>query len=1361
MPNPFFDHPILNSPYEYPQQYWELDDQGQPTQKVIARRRPVSFITPIPKPKKRKQAAAQQVLQQAMVFDEGQGISTAGQQYDPTPIINELRRHVDQWRALPNPSQWQVTPETARLLQHWRHHEFTSVRPFFCQVEAVETAIWLTEVAPQAGKVGKSFLEYLDRANQDANPELLRLALKLATGAGKTTVMAMVIAWQTVNAVRHPQSRRFSRGFLVVTPGLTIRDRLRVLQPNDPDSYYASRELVPADMLDDINRAKIIITNYHAFKLRERLDLSKGNRALLQGRGEPLNTLETEGQMLQRVMPDLMGLKNIMVLNDEAHHCYRERPDSDAEEDLSGEDKKEAEKNNEAARLWITGLETVKRQLGLTRVIDLSATPFFLSGSGYAEGTLFPWTMSDFSLMDAIECGIVKLPRVPVADNIPGGEMPMYRDLWQHIRTKMPKKGRSKANALDPLSLPPQLQTALDALYGHYQKTFELWEESGIGVPPCFIVVCNNTSTSKLVYDFISGFQRNHEDGTTTLEHGRLPLFRNYDDYGNPLARPNTLLIDSEQLEAGETLDDNFRAMAADEIARFRSEIIERTGDRKQAEQITDQELLREVMNTVGKPGRLGASIRCVVSVSMLTEGWDCLDGTTEILTPNGWVGCGEIAVGDDVYSLNRATGLLEIVPVLEYGERPLRADERMVRLKSQHLDIRVTEGHEFHLKYRDPRKGGSLTPHFITRTGAELLARQSSYALPLAAETAEPFLGLPLTDDELRFIAWFLTDGGFSGSKVAIVQSKEYKADIRALLERLRLSFTEQVVHAGASAFANSKPYQRFTIPKGTHTGTLARNGWYQYADFLDKDVARVLHQMTRRQFLIFWEELLKGDGEKSGNRSGWLWCSEKAQADAYTHMAVVRGLATSYHEEITTAGRTVYRVSVRDAQWITSDPADARATQIVAESPRANEVVWCIRNQNSTMITRRNGKVVILGNCNTVTHILGVRAFGTQLLCEQVVGRALRRQSYDLNDEGLFNVEYADVLGIPFDFTAKPVISPPQKPRATLQVRAMRPERDALEIRFPRVEGYRVELPSEQLTATFNADSVLELTPALVGATETSNAGIIGEGVNLNLVHTGDVRPSQVLYELTSYLVLTKWRVPNEGPKLHLFGQLKRITRHWLDTCLVCKGGTYPAQLKYKMLADMACDKITAGITRALAGEQPIKAMLDSYNPTGSTLHVNFATTKTSYWTTDSRRCHINYVILDSDWEAEFCRVVEQHPRVRAYVKNHSLGFEVPYRYGSETRKYRPDFIVLVDDGHGDDDLLHLVIEIKGYRGEDAREKKSTMETYWIPGVNNLGQYGRWAFAEFTQVYEIEANFAAKVANSFDTVITNIAVE
>lgn len=320
---------------------------------------------------------------------------------------------------------------------------------------------------------------------------------------------------------------------------------------------------------------------------------------------------------------------------------------------------------------------------------------------------------------------------------------------------------------------------------------------------------------------------------------------------------------------------------------------------------------------------------------------------------------------------------------------------------------------------------------------------------------------------------------------------------------------------------------------------------------------------------------------------------------------------------------------------------------------------------------------------------------------------------------------------------------------------MKAMRPERDHLEIRFPRVAGYRIELPEERLTANFNDDSVLVLSPELVGPSITRNQGIIGESVDLNLAHLADIRPSTLVFHITQRLLYTKWRDPGEEPKLHLFGQLKRITKQWLDNYLVCKGDTYPAQLRYQELADMACERITAAITRKFLGENPIKALLDPYNPVGSTRHVNFPTSRPDRWETSAERCHINWIVLDSDWEGEFCRVAESHPRVRSYVKNYRLGLQVPYRFGSENRFYIPDFIVRVDDGHGDNDLLSLVVEIKGYRREDAKGKKSTMETYWVPGVNHLGAHGRWAFAEFTDIYEIQSNFAAKVESEFHKMI------
>jgi len=230
MSNPFFERPILNSPYERPVRHWELDSNGQPTQKISEFRRRADFITPIPKPKKQGSKKGQGAIQPLLLSVEVEDLSTTSQKYDPTAIINAVREQVDHWRTLSNPKEWGVTPETERLLKHWRHHKFSGLRPFFCQIEAAETAIWLTEVAPTAGKKGKDFLEHLERANLDANPEIMRLALKLATGAGKTTVMAMLIAWQTVNAVRYPNSKRFTRGFLIIAPGLTIKDRLRVLR---------------------------------------------------------------------------------------------------------------------------------------------------------------------------------------------------------------------------------------------------------------------------------------------------------------------------------------------------------------------------------------------------------------------------------------------------------------------------------------------------------------------------------------------------------------------------------------------------------------------------------------------------------------------------------------------------------------------------------------------------------------------------------------------------------------------------------------------------------------------------------------------------------------------------------------------------------------------------------------------------------------------------------------------------------------------------------------------------------------------------------------------------------------------------
>ena len=989
----FFDNPIINSPYEAPNRHWELID-NVPTNRIIEQRRKAEYITPIARVKRTHASVAQGS------FDFGDSDDIAidaedKQRYQYT-IINRIREAVEAWRNLPE-SSWCVTPETARLLRHWRDPKFKGRRPFFCQVEAVEVYIWLSEVAPNYAQ-GKEILKYLLKANEDASGDgtnaIYRTALKLATGAGKTTVMAMIIAWQTINAVRSPSSKKFTNGFLVITPGITIKDRLQELKPSDLNSIYTKQGLIPVEFSHDIKKAKIVITNYHAFKLREELELSKQGRNFLQGRhGSKLNTTETPGKMLARVMSELLGMKHILVINDEAHHCYEEKPDADGAAKYAEGEKTEIAERSEAARLWINGIRAVSQKMKC-RVVDLSATPFFLSGSGYVEGTLFPWTVSDFSLMDAIECGIVKLPRVPVSDNANQDHSPVYRKLWENIRDEMPKKARQNSkDFLDPAELPPTLINAIDELYGHYVKTDVVWNEAGTKVPPCFIFVCQNTAISKLVYDFVSGYEK--PDGTYQPAH--CPLFSNYDDYGHLKARPSTILVDSVQLESGEGLSKDFEKVAAKELDLYKRELVERSGDAREAEKLKPQAILREVMNTVGKQGKLGGQVRCVVSVSMLTEGWDA-----------------------------------------------------------------------------------------------------------------------------------------------------------------------------------------------------------------------------------------------------------------------------------------------------------------------------------------------------NNVTHILGLRAFGTQLICEQVVGRALRRMNYELNDKMLFDTEYADIFGIPFDFASRGVVAPPKPPPQLTHVHAVSPERDEKEIIIPNVVGYRIVMPDQKLNAVWTEGSDYTLSPEVVGPCETRMEGIIGESHELNVRHLESVRENTIIYTLTKYMLEEHFRKQYEDTPIHLFGEVKHVVADWVRNHLHCTGGAYPAQILYTSLALDACRRIAAAITLAAVEveKNPVVAFLSPYRKEISTMDVDFVTSKTRLWETSSM-CHVNYAVCDSDWEMEFCRVLEENGRVKAWVKNDHLGFSVPYFKGTVKHEYIPDFIVKLDND------INLIVEIKGFVNEDVNNKRTAVEGKWVPGVNRLGSYGKWAFGQFESVFTMEEDF------------------
>ncbi|RJP32398.1 MAG: restriction endonuclease subunit R [Candidatus Omnitrophota bacterium] len=599
------ENPIINSPFAEPQRHFKFDEEGI-TNEIIESRRISSYFIPVPRAKKKG-------LQQTLFETEW-----TQERVRENDFINLIRSKVIQWRE---GGYYGITKTTRRLLEYWKNPE-REHRLFFCQIEALETVIYVAEVAP---KHDVAIRNEIQEGNSEANPLLYRIAFKMATGSGKTVVMAMMIAWQTLNKIAYTQDRRFSDAFLIISPGITIRDRLRVLLPNDPNNYYCKHDIIPKYNMDELGKAKIVITNFHQFKQREKGEGSKLTKKI-SGQAETGVNLESPGQMVRRVCRDLGNKKNVIVINDEAHHCYRHRVE-DEKVKLKGDERKEAEKRNEEARIWISGIEAVKEKIGVRMVYDLSATPFFLRGSGYKEGTLFPWVVSDFSLIDAIESGIVKVPRVPVADDAVTGDQPTYRDLWIRIKNDLPKKGRKTEAVSEEPKLPKQLEGALKSLYDNYEKYYRLWEAEqkdnearGI-TPPVFIVVCNNTNVSKMVYNYISGWEKPLKDGSSVIVPGELAIFSN-EENGRWKPRPNTILIDSEQLDSEEAMSKEFKKIASQEIEQFKAEYLQRFPGRD-VEKLTDEDLLREVMNTVGKPGRLGEQIKCVVSVSMLTEGWD------------------------------------------------------------------------------------------------------------------------------------------------------------------------------------------------------------------------------------------------------------------------------------------------------------------------------------------------------------------------------------------------------------------------------------------------------------------------------------------------------------------------------------------------------------------------------------------------------------------------------------------------------------------------------------------------------------------------------------------------------------------
>lgn len=611
------DNPILNRPYDEPLKYYRtlMDGSLDYDTKVKGRRMyDPALNMPVP---------VKQGWQGSLLDAQDFGESVENH------LINLIRKEVKAWREsfYESPSPTRVTKE---LLNFWfnnpERHNFQKL--FFAQRESVETAIWLNEIADKTG-VGKSILERLKIANHvngnDESFNLPRIAYKMATGTGKTVVMAMVILYHYFNRKEYRSDTRFADYFLLIAPGITIRDRLGVLYVDTQNKgvlatdYYHERGLVPPHLEKELGNlnARLIITNYHTFELRT---IQGNKRSPMDGKigedGKRQEAKEDPNLMMKRVLGKFKRDSRLLIINDEAHHCYLPKK---SDKTVESETKEE----NARAAVWISGLAEISKKYNVRNVYDLSATPYFLNGSGYDAYSLFPWVVSDFGLIEAIESGLVKIPFLPESDTTHSIEEPKLRDLYSHVKDDLPKKGKKKEQYFSEPKLPALIKNALDQFVSHYQKDFDKVDDL-FKIPPVFIIVCNNTNVSSEIYKYIAGYDIHDDEGNIIdVKPGHFDILSNYNSHTRkPLPKPPTLIIDSYALEESGQVDDEFKSIFATEIELFKRDF-RITHPDKSADNITDAVILREVLNTVGKPGKLGSHIRCVVSVNMLTEGWD------------------------------------------------------------------------------------------------------------------------------------------------------------------------------------------------------------------------------------------------------------------------------------------------------------------------------------------------------------------------------------------------------------------------------------------------------------------------------------------------------------------------------------------------------------------------------------------------------------------------------------------------------------------------------------------------------------------------------------------------------------------
>lgn len=615
------ERPILCPPYEPPALHWHYDrTTGAATR--MPGRRPARYWY------KTKDDI------------RGQGMLELVEGQDDLVMVNQLRDDVRRWRE----SNWEgATPITKELLRHWWSKD-RARRLFFCQLEAVETVIYLSEIlqSDRRPRFKPQFpvSDLSKLVDSPANPDLLpltRYGCKMATGSGKTVVMSMLIAWAFCNRGRTPSDERFAAAVLVCCPNLTIYERLQVLRPERSDNYYAAFDIVPSKLRPLMQNGRVLVNNWHKFAPEsEHVEGGKSYAVVDKG-------AETPDAFARRILGELFDRMPIMVLNDEAHHCYRPNP---LDEKLGRDEAKDVERDREEATVWIEGLDKLNNvgggrtagqtTPGIRMCVDLSATPFYLHGSGYVEGSPFPWLVSDFGLVDAIESGIVKIPRLPVSDTT-GRPEPTYFRLWRTIVEErlQPAEfhpGRNRKPKAGPVFR--EAEGALKQLAGQWVERYQYMQDASPGqerVPPVLIIVCDNVEIAEVFYRKISGEEpvdvateedvaedaagddedendsngaRKRKKSAPKMSYGHGVIFPEY--LANSPNCKRTIRIDTDLLAKAESEEGN----------KSRKDLAED---------------LRRVVATVGKRGEPGEHVRCVVSVQMLTEGWDA-NNVTHIL---------------------------------------------------------------------------------------------------------------------------------------------------------------------------------------------------------------------------------------------------------------------------------------------------------------------------------------------------------------------------------------------------------------------------------------------------------------------------------------------------------------------------------------------------------------------------------------------------------------------------------------------------------------------------------------------------------------------------------------------------------